>query len=104
MVQPVCIQIMQDSNSSVRLVGVGNMPKAASKLSLDFSSLLGTLFFMWLLQLLLPVFVYTIVHEKELHLRLKMRMHGLSDGCVSIRKIQDDIDWYTDAFTTYAVS
>lgn len=95
---------MQDSNSSVRLVGVGNMPKAASKLSLDFSSLLGTLFFMWLLQLLLPVFVYTIVHEKELHLRLKMRMHGLSDGCVSIRKIQDDIDWYTDAFTTYAVS
>ena len=73
----------QGSNSSVRLVGVGAMPKAASRLSLDFSSLLGTLFFMWLLQLLQPVFIYAIVREKELHLRLQMRMHGLTDGCAS---------------------
>lgn len=58
------------------------MPKPASRLSLDFSSLLGTLFFMWLLQLLLPVFIHAIVREKELSLRLHMKMHGLSDGCV----------------------
>ena len=71
---------LQASNSSARLVGLGDMPKQKQKLSLDFSSLLGTLFFMWLLQLLLPVFIYALVHEKELHLRLHMRMHGLSDG------------------------
>ena len=33
-----------------RLVGVKDMPKGASRLSLDFSSLLGPLFSMWLLQ------------------------------------------------------
>ena len=73
---------VQASNSSVRMVGVGDMPKPASRLSLDFSSLLGTLFFMWLLQLLLPVFIYAIVREKELNLRLQMKLHGLSDGYV----------------------
>lgn len=32
------------------LVGVKDMPKGPSRLSLDFSSLLGPLFSMWLLQ------------------------------------------------------
>ena len=35
---------------SARLVGVKDMPRVASRLSLDFSSLLGPLFSMWLLQ------------------------------------------------------
>ena len=35
---------------SARLVGVKDMPRAATHLSLDFSSLLGPLFSMWLLQ------------------------------------------------------
>lgn len=36
--------------ASARLTGVKDMPKGASRLSLDFSSLLGPLFSMWLLQ------------------------------------------------------
>ncbi|PRW44292.1 ABC transporter A family member 7-like isoform A [Chlorella sorokiniana] len=63
-----------------RLVGVKDMPTGASRLSLDFSSLLGPLFSMWLLQLILPVGVHTLVSEKEQHLRVMMKMQGLSDG------------------------
>lgn len=66
--------------ASARLVGVKDMPKGASRLSLDFSSLLGPLFSMWLLQLMLPVGVHALVHEKEAHLRVMMRMQGLSDA------------------------
>lgn len=55
------------------------MPKVESGLQLDFSSLLGPLFFEWLMQLLLPVFVSTLVHEKEHSLRVMMKMQGLPD-------------------------
>ena len=55
------------------------MPKGESALELDFSSLLGPLFFEWLMQLLLPVFVFTLVHEKEHSLRVMMKMQGLPD-------------------------
>ena len=37
-----------------RLVGVKDMPRAASHLSLDFSSLLGPLFLMWQVLAFLP--------------------------------------------------
>lgn len=36
------------------------MPKAGSKLSFDFSSLLGPLFFTWIIELLFPVSFYEI--------------------------------------------
>jgi len=39
----------------VPLLYVKDFPKAASSLNLDFSSLLGPLFYMWILQLLFPV-------------------------------------------------
>lgn len=57
----------QDNSYSVRLRGVKGMPKPETQLSIDFSSLLGPLFFMWLLQLLLPVsyYILTIVIKKE---------------------------------------
>ena len=61
------------------MTGVRDMPKAESSLQLDFSSLLGPLFFEWLMQLLLPVFVFTLVHEKEHSLRVMMKMQGLPD-------------------------
>jgi len=68
------------ANASVRLAGVKDMPKGATRLSLDFSSLLGPLFMMWFAQLLLPVNVYALVLEKERHLRIMMRMQGLREG------------------------
>lgn len=65
------------------LTGVRDMPKGESTLELDFSSLLGPLFFEWLMQLLLPVFVFTLVHEKEHSLRIMMKMQGLPDRSAS---------------------
>lgn len=63
----------------MQLEGVRDMPKVESSLQLDFSSLLGPLLFEWLMQLLLPVFVFTLVHEKEHSLRVMMKMQGLPD-------------------------
>lgn len=56
------------------------MPKPETRLSLDFSSLLGPLFFVWVLGLPLPVMMQSLVYEKENRLRVMMRMHGLSSN------------------------
>lgn len=61
------------------LLGLQEMPKGGSALRLDFSSLLGPLFFTWLLQLLLPLMLFNLVYEKERRLRTIMKMHGLGD-------------------------
>lgn len=53
------------ANVTATLTAVMEMPKPGSKLTLDFSSLLGPLFFCWLLELLLPVMVVQLVTEKE---------------------------------------
>lgn len=51
-----------------------------TKLTLDIASLVGTLFYTWLLQILLPVMLAVLVSEKEGRLRTMMKMHGLDDG------------------------
>ncbi|XP_022159341.1 ABC transporter A family member 7-like [Momordica charantia] len=56
------------------------MPKQASKLKLDLSSLLGTLFFTWVVLQLFPVVLTSLVYEKQQKLRIMMKMHGLGDG------------------------
>lgn len=61
------------------LVGLMEMPKPQTRLTLDFSSLLGPLFYTWVLQLLLPVMLVSLVYEKEHKLRTIMKMHGLGD-------------------------
>mmetsp|Transcript_12375 Transcript_12375/g.35287 ORF Transcript_12375/g.35287 Transcript_12375/m.35287 type:complete len:983 (+) Transcript_12375:143-3091(+) len=63
-----------------RLVGMMAMPKPSSKLQLDIASLVGVLFYTWMLQLLLPIMLSTLVSEKENRLRSMMKMHGLGDG------------------------
>ena len=40
-------------------------PCAASKLKLDFASLLGPIFFTWLAQLMLPIMLVSLVYEKQ---------------------------------------
>lgn len=63
-----------------RLLGFMDVPKPSSALRLDFSGLLGPLFFVWLAQLLLPSMLTSLVYEKENRLRTMMKMHGLSDA------------------------
>lgn len=67
-------------DAMARLIGLMQMPKPETSLKLDIASLVGTLFYTWLLQLLLPVMLSTLVAEKENRLRNMMKMHGLGDA------------------------
>lgn len=40
---------------SAELIGVMETPKIETKVNLDFSALLGPLFFTWVIQMLLPI-------------------------------------------------
>ncbi|CAK9158688.1 unnamed protein product [Ilex paraguariensis] len=59
---------------------VKEMPKPATQVKLDFSSLLGPLFFTWVIIQLFPVVLASLVYEKQQNLRIMMKMHGLGDG------------------------
>ncbi|KAJ4974015.1 hypothetical protein NE237_007189 [Protea cynaroides] len=74
------LQFLQGSGTKMLLEFVEEMPKRASKLKLDFSSLLGSLFFSWVILQLFPVILTSMVYEKQQKLRIMMKMHGLSDG------------------------
>lgn len=50
----------------IRLLGIMTTPKQSSKLDLDFSSLLGPLFYTWVVQLLLPTFLQQLVGGRAL--------------------------------------
>ncbi|GAX76897.1 hypothetical protein CEUSTIGMA_g4343.t1 [Chlamydomonas eustigma] len=62
---------------TIKLTGVKGFPVKGNKLTVDFSSLLGPVFFMWVMQLLLPTFVHSLVSEQVGgHLGL-MKQQGL---------------------------
>ncbi|KAG2437860.1 hypothetical protein HXX76_005478 [Chlamydomonas incerta] len=63
-----------------RLMGLMSFPKAPTDLKLDFSVLLGPLFYTWVIQMLMPSLLQQLVYEKEKKLRMMMKMHGLGDG------------------------
>lgn len=69
--------LMNDTSYSISLVGFKGFPYPGGELRIDLASLLGPLFFMWLMQLLLPVYVAQLVSEKEGQLRSMMTMQGL---------------------------
>ncbi|KAF7850561.1 hypothetical protein BT93_L5312 [Corymbia citriodora subsp. variegata] len=59
---------------------VKGMPKPETELRLDLSSVLGTLFFTWVIIQLFPVVLTALIYEKQQKLRIMMKMHGLGDG------------------------
>lgn len=74
------LRLLQGPDAELPLWFVSEMPKGETSLRLDFASLLGPLFFMWVIQLLLPVILTSLVYEKQYNLRMMMKMHGLGDG------------------------
>lgn len=74
------LRVLQGPNAELPLWFVSDMPKGETTLKLDFASLIGPLFFMWVIQLLLPVILTSLVYEKQYNLRIMMKMHGLKDG------------------------
>jgi hypothetical protein len=59
------------------MMGLKEMPKLASKLSLDLGGLFGPFFFSIAMFLLFPAVTTAMVYEKEMRLRVMMRMMGL---------------------------
>lgn len=74
------LQFLRGPGTNILFESVKEMPKPGTKLRLDLSSLLGTLFFTWVILQLFPVILTSLVYEKEQRLRIMMKMHGLGDG------------------------
>ncbi|CAH8267801.1 unnamed protein product [Arabidopsis lyrata] len=74
------LQYLQGPGTKMLFEFVKEMPKQETKLRIDIASLIGPLFFTWVILLLLPVILNSLVYEKQQHLRIIMKMHGLGDG------------------------
>ncbi|CAL5374698.1 unnamed protein product [Camellia sinensis] len=59
---------------------VKEMPKPETQVKIDLASVLGPLFFTWVILQLFPVILTSLVYEKQQKLRIMMKMHGLGDG------------------------
>ncbi|EFJ45135.1 hypothetical protein VOLCADRAFT_64058 [Volvox carteri f. nagariensis] len=76
-----------------------SFPKLALQLKLDFSVILGPLFYTWVVQMLLPSLLQQLVYEKEKRLRMIMKMHGLGDGAYWLVTYL----WYLMVYIVYMV-
>ncbi|XP_052624589.1 ABC transporter A family member 7 [Lactuca sativa] len=79
-VSNVFLQLLLGPSTQMLFDFVKEMPKPETKLRLDFSSLLGPLFFTWVILQLFPIILTALVYEKQRNLRIMMKMHGLGDG------------------------
>ena len=103
------LRTLLGSDAKLPLWFISEMPKPETNLKLDFASILGPLFYIWVIQLLFPVITWfplliliyplcryilgniwlllliqviltALVYEKQYNLRIMMKMHGLGDG------------------------
>ena len=70
---------LNDEDYRSYLLGVQEVPKVETKLTLPFSSFIAVLLTTWVVQLLLPLMLVQLVYEKEQNLRIMMKMHGLGE-------------------------
>ncbi|KAF3320383.1 ABC transporter A family member 7-like protein [Carex littledalei] len=74
------LKFLKGAGVTMEFEFVKETPKVGTKFRLDFSSLLGALFFTWVVQMLFPVILTYLVYEKQQKLKIMMKMHGLTDG------------------------
>ncbi|KAJ4895630.1 ABC transporter A family member 8 [Raphanus sativus] len=74
------LEFLKGSQTKILFEYIKEMPKPETKLALDITSLIGPLFFTWVILLLFPVILTTLVYEKQQRLRIMMKMHGLGDA------------------------
>ncbi|VFQ62764.1 unnamed protein product [Cuscuta campestris] len=74
------LQFLLGPSTKMLFEFVKEMPKPETRVRLDFASLLGPLFFTWVIIQLFPVVLTSLVYEKQKKLRIIMKMHGLGDG------------------------
>ncbi|KAI3685132.1 hypothetical protein L6452_34366 [Arctium lappa] len=74
------LQLLLGPSTQMLFDFVKETPKPETEIRLDFSSLLGPLFFTWVILQLFPIVLTALVYEKQQNLRIMMKMHGLGDG------------------------
>ncbi|KAF8081610.1 hypothetical protein N665_0874s0004 [Sinapis alba] len=74
------LQYMKGTGTKMLFEFVKEMPKVETWLRVDIASSIGPIFFTWVILLLFPVILNTLVYEKQQRLRIIMKMHGLGDG------------------------
>ncbi|KAI7730779.1 hypothetical protein M8C21_002989 [Ambrosia artemisiifolia] len=74
------LQLLVGPSTQMLFDFIKEMPKPETEIRLDFSSLLGPLFFTWVILQLFPIVLTGLVYEKQQNLRIMMKMHGLGDG------------------------
>ncbi|XP_058733330.1 ABC transporter A family member 7-like [Vicia villosa] len=74
------LQFLRGPGTKMLFEFVKEMPKFSTPVRIEVASLLGGLFFTWVVLQLFPVVLTSMVYEKEQKLRIMMKMHGLGDG------------------------
>ncbi|KAF8046380.1 hypothetical protein N665_3755s0001 [Sinapis alba] len=74
------LQYIKGPGTKILFEFVKEMPKVETWLRVDIASSIGPIFFTWVILLLFPVILNTLVYEKQQRLRIIMKMHGLGDG------------------------
>ncbi|PNY06932.1 ABC transporter A family member 7-like protein, partial [Trifolium pratense] len=80
LVSDAYLQFLLGPGTKMLFEFVKEMPKPETKIKFDLASLLGALFFTWVILQLFPVALTSLVYEKQQNLRIMMKMHGLGDG------------------------
>ncbi|KAJ0988059.1 hypothetical protein J5N97_006415 [Dioscorea zingiberensis] len=74
------LQFFRGANVKMLLEFVKEMPKGATPTKkLDASSSFGPPLFTWIIEMLLPIMLISLVYEKQKDLRMIMKMHSLGD-------------------------
>ncbi|KAI5416772.1 ABC transporter A family member 7 [Lathyrus oleraceus] len=74
------LQFLRGPGTKMIFEFVKEMPKSRTPFRIEVASLLGGLFFTWVVLQLFPVVLTSLVYEKQQKLRIMMKMHGLGDG------------------------
>ncbi|PWZ26172.1 hypothetical protein Zm00014a_011819 [Zea mays] len=71
---------LRGNDTNMRFVFVKDMPRDGHPLKApDMSFIVGKMVFVWIIMLLFPVILSSLVYEKQQKLRAMMKMHGLGD-------------------------
>ncbi|KAM3751459.1 hypothetical protein ACB098_04G110800 [Castanea mollissima] len=74
------LHFLQGPGTQILFEFVKDMQQRTVFPNLDIASLVGPLFFTWVVLQLFPVALKSLVYEKQQKLRIMMKMHGLGDG------------------------
>ncbi|AQK59821.1 ABC transporter A family member 7 [Zea mays] len=71
---------LRGNDTNMRFVFVKDMPRDGHPMKApDMSFIVGKMVFVWIIMLLFPVILSSLVYEKQQKLRAMMKMHGLGD-------------------------